>query len=470
MTAVPIAFRTNEARYKFAGAPKLLNAYAEKNGDDAKAPLMVVPADGLVEFAEPADTPCRGMLFMEDLDKLYTFHSSAAYKIIEGGAAERIGTVSGIDPVQLSRNQKATPQLLVRSNANVQILESDTLRYPEDTDVPDDVITADFLGGRHILGEEDRTFTITAVNEIDDVNSLDFATFEQQAGKLVRVKAFGGELYGMCSRWIEAWRHTGNTDFPFEPMGVTIPWGLLAANAVVESDGSLMFPTHEGTIVRLDGYKVTRISTHEVERLIQDDPAPEDITGFSWSRGGHSFAAFTGTDWTRIFDSATQLWSTRASYPHLERWRARYSAKAWGKTLVGDDQSGKILYLDSETFTEDGDPLVWGMDTPTIHAFPNGAIVDAIHFDVAVGYGALLASADGHDPLMMLDWSVDGGNSWKGNRLLRIGKRGEFTTRVYARRLGRFGDKGIIFRIRISDPVVRAIVAADIKLRPLSRP
>jgi hypothetical protein len=70
---------------------------------------------------------------------------------------------------------------------------------------------------------------------------------------------------------------------------------------------------------------------------------------------------------------------------------------------------------------------------------------------------------------MMLDWSVDGGNSWKGNRLLRLGKRGEFTQRVYARRLGRFGDKGIIFRIRISDPVVRAIVAADVKIRPLKR-
>jgi hypothetical protein len=469
MTAVPIAFQSNEARYKFAGAPVLLNAYAEKNGNDNKAPFMVVPADGLVEFAEPTDTPCRGLIFMEDLDAVYSVHSSSVYKVLSDGTSSRIGTVPGIGPVQLSRNQKATPQILVRSDAFIQILESDTLRNPTDLDVPDDIVTADFLAGRHIVGTEDRTFNWTGINEIDSFDSTDFATFEQQAGKLVRIKEHGGELYGLCSRWTEVWRPTGNLDSPYEPMGATIPKGLLSANAVVESDSTLMWPSNEGIVGRLDRYQFSRVSNHEVEQLIQDDTAPADILGFSWSRGGHSFASFTGDEWTRVFDAATQVWHRRASYPSLDKWRARYSVAAWGKTIVGDSQTGKLFYLDSNTFTEDGEPLVWGMDSPTIHAFPNGGIVDAIYFDVAVGYGAVLASDDGFDPLMMLDWSVDGGNSWKGNRLLRLGKRGEFTQRVYARRLGRFGDKGIIFRIRISDPVVRAIVAADVKIRPLKR-
>jgi hypothetical protein len=469
MTAVPIAFQSAESRYKLSGAPVLLNAYAERNTADAKAPLMVVPADGLVEFAEPTDTPGRGMIFMEDLDALYSFHSSSVYKILEDGTSTRIGTVSGITPVQLSRNQKATPQILVRSDAGLQILESDTLRYLTDLDEPDDVITADFLGGRHVLGQEDRTFTITAVNEIDSINALDFATFEQQAGKLIRIKTFGGELYGLCSRWTEPWRNTGNTDFPFEPLGTTIPWGLLAANAVVEADGSLFWPTNEVTFIRLVGYRPTKVSNHEVDRLIQDDPSPENMIAFSWSRGGHTFIALNGTDWTRVYDCSTDVWHTRASYPGLSKWRAQHAVKAWGYDLVQDSLTGKILRLDSDTLTEDGDPLVWGMDSPTIHVFPNGGIVDAVHFDVAVGNGATLASAAGHDPLMMLSWSVDGGNSWKGDRLLRLGRRGEFTQRVYARRLGRFDDKGIIFRIRISDPVVRAIVAADVKIRPLKR-
>jgi hypothetical protein len=469
MASIPIAFRSNEARYKFAGAASLLNAYAEQNGEDAKAPLMVVPADGLVEFAEPTDTPGRGMIFMEDLNVLYSFHSSSAYKIEQDGTSTRIGTVSGITPVQLARNRKVTPQILVRSDSALQILESDTLRHLTDLDEPDDVISVDYLGGRHIMGQEDGTFTITGINEVDSINALDFATFEQQAGKLVRVKVFGGELYGLCSRWTEPWRNTGNADFPFEPMGVTIPHGLLAANAVVESDSTLYWPTEEGVFIRLDGRTPKRVSTHEVERLIQEDTAQEDISAFAWARGGHSFIAVKGTDWTRVFDGATQTWHTRASYPSLTTWRARNAVKAWGLDLVQDSQSGKIFRLDSDTFTEDGDPLVWGMDSPTIHAFPNGGIVDAVHFDVAVGFGATLTTDAGFDPLMMLDWSVDGGHTWKGSRLLRIGKRGEYTQRVYARRLGRFGEKGIIFRVRISDPVVRAIVAADLKVRPLKR-
>jgi hypothetical protein len=87
--------------------------------------------------------------------------------------------------------------------------------------------------------------------------------------------------------------------------------------------------------------------------------------------------------------------------------------------------------------------------------------VDALHFDVATGVGSYTSEA-----LMMLDWSVDGGNTFKGNRQLKLGKRGE-TKKVRTRRLGRFGDKGIMFRIRVSDAVIRGITEIAMRVRPL---
>jgi hypothetical protein len=43
---LPIAFRTNVSKYTFAGEAQLINAYAEKQGTDAKDPLAVLPSYG----------------------------------------------------------------------------------------------------------------------------------------------------------------------------------------------------------------------------------------------------------------------------------------------------------------------------------------------------------------------------------------------------------------------------------------
>jgi len=47
----------------------------------------------------------------------------------------------------------------------------------------------------------------------------------------------------------------------------------------------------------------------------------------------------------------------------------------------------------------------------------------------------------------------------------RTGER----VRVTTRRLGRFGPQGVMFRLRISDPVIRALIAMDVKVRPLRK-
>lgn len=108
MAKAPIAFRSSEGRYKFLGTTQLINAYAEKMGEDGKGVIAVLPCDGLVTFSSTgADSPCRGLIFMEDLDLLYSIHSNDVYKIISDGTSVRIGTIPSVDQVQLSRNQKA---------------------------------------------------------------------------------------------------------------------------------------------------------------------------------------------------------------------------------------------------------------------------------------------------------------------------------------------------------------------------
>lgn len=470
MTQAPIAFQSNEGRYNFLGVSSLLNAHAEKMDPDAKGPLAVVPSDGIIQFVDEATTPCRGLIYLEDVDKAYSVHANSVYKVTYSAGtatATRIGTIPGTDPVQLSRNQNASPQVTVRSDAGVQVIASNTdgVAFVTDTDLPDDAVTAEYVSGYTAVGFEDRSWFISSPNQSLTYDALDFATFQQRAGKLVRIVENDGELVGFCSKWLEVWKDTGNPDFPFEPMS-SKNVGLMAADAVTRCNGKLIFPDQNGIVDKLVGYDPQRISTHAIERLIQDDANQADMRAFSWSRGGHHFACLSGTNWSRCFDDTTQVWHSRQSYGQ-DTWRARYSMQAWGKTIVGDGLSGKLGYLDSDTYTEYGGTMIWGVDSPPMHVFPNGGIVDAIHFDLATGYGTL--SGQGSNPKVMLQTSTDGGNSFGNYRELELGVTGKYRTRVTARRLGRFTEKGIVFRLRISDPVVRALVNTDIEVRPLKR-
>jgi hypothetical protein len=240
----------------------------------------------------------------------------------------------------------------------------------------------------------------------------------------------------------------------------------MSPDAVCRCDNTLMFLGDDGIFYRLDNYVPRRISTHSIERLILDDANQGSIRAFSWSRAGHAFACLSGTDWSRCYDASTGVWHTRQSYGY-DAWRARHSIQAWGRTLLGDSLSGDIRELHNYDYNEYGGTMLWGVDSPPLHIFPNGGIVDAIHFDLATGYGTL--SGQGSDPKIMLQTSVDGGNSFGNYRELELGVTGKYATRVTARRLGRFGVKGIVFRLRVSDPVARALVGSDIEVRALKR-
>jgi hypothetical protein len=468
MTAIPIAFRSNPGKYSFLGTARLINAYAEAQGADGKSPMAVLPAPGLTEFTEVTDTPGRGTIYLPDLDCAYVIHSSGAYKVIEDGTATRIGTIPGSDFVQLSRNQASDPQVTVHCAAGDFFIENDIVVKVTDTDLPA-TTSQDQVGGYTAYGLEDRRVFLSSLNETQTIDGTDFATAEQSPDPLVRVKGDRGDLYVFKTETMEPWRNTGNADFPFEPVpGTLVKKGLLSANALIDFDNSLGWPAHDYQVVRLNGYQAQRISTHAIERTIQGETSPSSIIGFPYTSEGHAFATLTGTDWTRSYDAATQFWHERESW-QLGYWRARFPFRAWNKWIFQDALSGKLLELDEDAFDEDGDPLVWGMDSPTLVSPTGAGRIDWIRVDFLTGHGAVVSTAQGYDPILMLSWSVDGGNTFTGNRHLSLGRSGNYKTKVTTRRLGRFGDKGVVFRLRVSDPVPRAIAGIELGVTPLVR-
>jgi len=471
MTAIQLPFRSNEGRYKFLGAGKLLNAYVEIQGKDAKGPAAILACPGLVEFSNGADTPGRGTTYLEDLNCAYAVHSSAVYKVVEAGTVTRLGTIPGNDQVQIGRNQADPVQISIHCAAGEFYIEDDEVKKVTDEDLhlADDqspIVTIESIKGHTLYGKSSGRFYLSEIYQCESILSTEYATAEASPDKLVRAKSDGGDVYFFNQRTVEAWRYTGNADFPLEPAARAIQKGLVAPNAVIQLDNSLIFPGEDDIVYRL-GSPPQVISTPDISRLLEADANREGVLGHSFSFEGHSFGVLTGSTWTKCYDAAIQGWHDRQSYG-MTTWRARNPFRAWGKTIFQDAISGKLLYLAKDTFTEDGSPMIWGGDSPTLHVFPHGAICDAVHFDIATGYGKVTSTEQGFNPLMMLETSVDGGNSFRDHRELSIGQIGD-RVRVTARRLGPFGPQGMVFRWRISDPVARGLVNVDVSLRPLKR-
>lgn len=464
MTSIPTPFASERGRYSYQGLMSLDNLFVEQVKDTSKAKYAIVPSSGMVEFSEPTDTPLRGGIFLSDLDLAYTVHASSAYKITSAGVATRIGTIPGIENVQMVRNQKDPPQISVRTNVGVYVIENDQVSKITDTDLPD-VLCIATNSGYTIFGIEDRRFFLSSINETTEINGLDFATFEQYSGRLVNIATLADELYGCCDTWIEVWRQTGNADFPYEPIsnGV-ITKGLMARDTLLEFDNSLAFVSHDGLVCRLNGYQPQRISNHEIERLIADETDKAGLEAQTWTERGHTFYQLTGTDWSRCYDAATGEWHSRSSY-RQPRWRGKRAFLAW-QTIMGDRLTGKLMTLSATTYTEDGGTMVAEAIAPTMHAFPMGGITDALHIDTQTGEGALLSTATGYDPSMMLLWSKDAGRTFPVERQIKIGMRGT-SPRVVTRRLGRFKSHGVIWKFRWSDPVPRSFMMLDAKVRPL---
>lgn len=466
---VQVAFQSNPARYTFAGNARLINAYAEKQGNDAKAPLAVLPCPGMVLFSAVTDTPNRGMIFCEDLACIYSVHSSGVFKVLADGTSTRIGTVPGVDQVQLSRNQASPVQISIHSAAGEFYIEADIVKKVSDADVTDEtIVSQDNVKGYTVYLNSRGKFIYSAINNCNAVAALDFATAEQSADGGTRVKANGSDVFFFGVQTIEPWRVTADPNLPFELIGGAVQQrGMIAPLAVIDSDNTLMFPGEDNSFYRLASYAPQKISNHGQDRLLEGDPNREAVQGYSWNFQGHAFASWSGTDWSVTYDAATGAWHDRQSY-NLTNHRARNGVRAWGKTIVGDSQTGNLYYFDADTFTEGDDPLIWGVDTAYLHATgSNGGIVDALYLDMATGVGATVATDQGFDPLVMLSWSVDGGKTFKGHRQLKLGKRGDGSVRLKTYRLGRFGDKGIMFRIRVSDPVIRALLSIGANVRPL---
>src|SRR5690606_34794806 len=148
-----------------------------------------------------------------------------------------------------------------------------------------------------------------------------------------------------------------------------------------------------------------------------------------YSLAGHKFWQLSCEDWSVVYDVTTGKWHERTSYlqPRSRITQAFPIGETFAnvtKWLSGDLLSGKIQEITSGTQREDGEPLVFLMESAEVKDFPNRIQVARADFDIATGVGI----ATGLDPIQTspsieISWSNDGGVKWSKPLVRGLGRQ-----------------------------------------------
>jgi len=146
--------------------------------------------------------------------------------------------------------------------------------------------------------------------------------------------------------------------------------------------------------------------------------------------------------------SGQRVWSTFQTGVNKSAWRANAIVKAYGKFFCGDATDGRIGELDDNTLDDYGDTMFrQGALQPFAN---NGTTIFEGEFEAGFEAGVGLTGQD--SPSVAMDFSDDGGRTFKYKTTRDIGKIGDYGQRAVWKRQGSFPVSRII-RLTVTDPV-----------------
>jgi len=92
-----------------------------------------------------------------------------------------------------------------------------------------------------------------------------------------------------------------------------------------------------------------------------------------------------------------------------------------------------------------------------------GKRLEMSSFELIMKKGVGLISGQGENPRIMIEYSIDGGDSWATGTWAKVGRQGQTNIKVKWDRMLQFDD--LIIRLSTSDPVYYSLQSASIDLR-----
>lgn len=451
---------------------RLINCFAEALGETAGTKAAWHRSPGLTLFALTGLTGFRGAILANGL--IFAAVHTSIISIDASAFVTVIGTMAGTDPVIFARNNKApTSDIVAVCAAGSFLVSTGGISAYSGGGILPAINSVTFQDGYFFFSTGNRLVYASALNDTP-VNALTFVTLEgRPAVAGVRVIAYKGLLIAFTTSSAEIWQDTAQATpaFPYSRLAV-VDRGLLASAAVAgdtESFGTLLWVGDDYGVYKFSGlFQPEKVSSPDLDRLIQAQAAidPTQLFAGCYVVGGRSMWTLSSPNWTWEFNNNTSKWSERSSFYSglLSRWRAIGGLMAYGHWMVGDDQTGNLVFVDPSKYSELGSPQLFRLESGPVENFPNRIRVGRIDIDMATGVGQTAGTTPNEtDPVIMISWSDDDGAHWVGPITRPLGEAAEAFRRIWAASLGRTGAQGRRWRFDVSDDVYVGVLKATMR-------
>ena len=308
------------------------------------------------------------------------------------------------------------------------------------------------------------------MNDGKDFDALDFSDAEFNPDKLVTSHNSLNQLYVFNEFTTEVFQTTSATGFPFTRIqGAIIQKGCSAPNTVTNFDNGFVWlgadKNEKPAIWYARGSSVKKLSTSSIDQLIHKNSESDIFAArsFTYALNGNYFYVITVGNNTFEYNSTTSglagspQWNERQSGitrgESFAPWRARHAQLAYDKILIGDDRSGKIGFLDSDTFTEYGETIECIVSTKPFTQHGDVIFSKEVELlgETGVGNDAV------EDPKVRMDYSDDGGRNFLNEIQRSMGKKGKYKTRMRWSRLGSIPNYRVVLYRSMQAEYLRAI-------------
>lgn len=458
---------TNQQRSLPFNAERTVNFFPvfDQQGKEVSA-LYGTP--GLSLFAT-AGAQGHRQAFTSSNGRCFFVAGSTLYEVLADGTATNRGSLlSSVGNVSMDENDT---QLGICDGQRLYTFtySSDTFAQVTDADLPSNVGFLTVIDGYGVVNEVDTgRFYISAIGDMTSWDALDFATAESNPDELRCVKNALGQLWLLGRNTGEIWTNTGASDFPFSRIsGAIMEVGIIAPHSVQDVDNSIIWLGRDqygsGLVYRAQGFVPQVISTEPINIKLQKATDQENITSWVYQEDGHTFYALTGggLETTLVLDLSTQQWHERSynNNGQEEQHLGQCVTFAFGKQLVGDRRNGNIYEMSLDYYDDNGDEIVSERIYTHLSDMDERIRYNTLEIGMEVGVGNL--TGEGQDPLISMQLSKDGARTWSNWFTARIGKVGEYLTKVAFRRLG--VAEQMTFKIRISAPIKKALTGSYLK-------
>lgn len=438
-------------------AQRRLNCFFDARPDGDRNAFVLRGTPGTVlRFTLPT-SPIRGWRVVKGL--LYIVAGSILYEVSTAGVVTSRGSIATGTGSVIMADNGIELMLVDGTGGYLYTLATLALATIVDANFPNGATSVSFLNGRFQVEKAgSRQYYVGQSYAGATWTPAIFASKENSADNIVAVQVWNGTLILWGTTSMEFWQDVGSSPVPYQRInGATQTWGLAAVLSRAELNNSVVFlgqnPQGSVQVLMLNGYVPTRISTSDIEHIINGFSVFSDAVSLTYMIDGHPMYQLTFPTGNRsfLYDSLTNTWQEVQTGLALEgRHYANLGVVFNTLNYVSDYQSGNVYQFSDAIYTDNGTLIKREGCSRHVRNGGDEFSIDELVLDMETGVG--LQNGQGSNPQIMLQISKDGGRTFGTERWASVGKVGQyFSPRVIWRRLGMAVD--FVFKFRMTDPV-----------------